>query len=92
MTSSITRALSSKEYQEDLNPWELDCVRIGWAGGWKGMPREIQKTDHEVPPDHHNKATVGDIFMALLKCNSHPNITHLLKAYNSIVFNIFRAV
>ena len=60
--------------------------------GWKGMPREIQKIDHEVPPDHHNKAIVVDIFMVLLKYNSHPNIIHLFKVYNSMVFNIFRAV
>lgn len=64
-----------------------------WMGmGWKGMPREIQKIDHEVPPDHHNKAIVVDIFMVLLKYNSHPNIIHLFKVYNSMVFNIFRAV
>ena len=43
------------------------------------MPKEAQKIDHEVPPDHHNKATVMDIFMALVKYNSHPNKFTCLK-------------
>ena len=76
LASGITVSISSKEYHEHLNPWELGCARtwwagIEWVGGWKGVPREIQQIDHEVSPDYHIKAIAADILMVLL------NIIHI---------------